>query len=210
MGGATRQWVWQLPPTKGEEGDPGPVFLSSQPSSRRQPSRLVPRWGSLQHYTRQALMTSILFPYWAQDHLPPRDSRKKAWKHQQRDTATIYSQIWKLLCPHRLKIPLPQWETLGYRVAPARRSCHSKYWTGKCSPSTLGKRDLPKMRSRDFLYPCSGTRSLSQGKYLLPPHTSGNTSRKQWESQKKWEKLNQINTTGNLKIISPLEIQMTK
>lgn len=80
MGGATRQWVWQPPHTKGEEGDPGPVFLSNQPSSRRQPSRLVPRWGSLQHYTRQALMTSILFPYWAQDCLPPRDSRKKAWK----------------------------------------------------------------------------------------------------------------------------------
>lgn len=132
---------------------------------------MSPHEGPSRDHTRQGLLTSPQGKHFLSlpsPGVPSPGRSQKAGQHWQRDSITTRSRLWKQpLRPLRPKTLLPNERHRGGMEAPVRGSCYNQHTTRKDCQSTTGKGDLDKMQSRDFLYPCSGTRWLNLEKFLL-------------------------------------------
>lgn len=197
------------PPPDTKEGDPDLVILSPSWAAEGSPGGLVSKWESLQHYTKQALLTNAwgcsLFPWWAQDFLPPRNPRRPG--STGREISAQHAPSFRNLCvPLGSRLLCFLWEILGGRVSSTKESLPTSSQPGSALYSLQAK-EISLKCCPEASFPHRGTRA-QPGRLFLSPDT---TSRKRREPQKNG--INQVNQNYSIKapkIISSLVAQMIK
>lgn len=143
------------PPDTKEKGDPDLVILIPSRAAEGSPGGLVSKWESLQHYSKQALLTNAwgcsLFPWCAQDFLPPRNPRRPG--STGREISAQHAPSFRNLCVPLGSRLLCFVRDTGWQGVINKGISPNKLPTRKHPALTAGQGDLTQMLSRGLLSP---------------------------------------------------------